>query len=263
MMLAAAALSSAPAAAQDLADAKIVFVGTVEQVGAATFTDVPVSNRTVIVKVEAVMMKPRAMSLFKEGDRITLQLREGALARVGERARFFAANWIAGAEGKLALREIGREPVDTEPTPPGPVTAQQRREVADRQLAARMQRAQAVVVGRVTAVRSAPAPERAAATPPRITEHDPQWKDASIRVSSAIKGASPNQTIVVRFPASNDVVWKDAPKFRVGQSGTFILDKPSTRDPDSGGNVYTAASKDQVLPATEGARLQQLLRNPR
>lgn len=75
-----------------------------------------------------------------------------------------------------------------------------------------------ICMGRVTAVR--PGPHRGP-----ITEHDPDWQEAIIRVESWIKGVQANQDIVVRFPGSLDVAWYEAPKLKVGQEGTFFLRK--------------------------------------
>jgi hypothetical protein len=257
------ALALSAAQAQSLADAKIVFVGVVESTNSTTFADVAASSRTTVVRVESIVTKPRELSLFRAGDRVTLELREGAAAPPGTRARFYAVSWMAGGEGQLALREVGREPVAAAETATLS-NATAARALADRQLLDRTNRAAVVVVGRVVAVRSAPALEAAATDrTTRVSEHDPKWKDASILVTSAIKGAAANQTVVVRFPSSDDVAWRDAPKFVVGQSGTFVFDQALEAGAFESGSVLMAVSKDQVLPARDGQRLRRLLAPPR
>ena len=250
-----------PASGQNLTDAKVVFVGTIQSTNSATFAEVPKSARTAIVRVDAVITKPKELSLLRAGQNVTVELREGAEAQAGTRARFFTVSWISGGDGELALRELGREPVGTqELTPAGPAAA---RAVADRQLLARATRASVVVVGRVLSVSNLPAAASALTDgSPAFREHDPQWKQASIRVTSAVKGATANQTMTVRFPSSNDVAWKDAPKFRVGQTGTFVFDAPQDAA-FTAGSVLTVQSKDQVLPADAGQRMRQLLLNAR
>src|SRR2546428_10209286 len=102
--------------------------------------------------------------------------------------------------------------------------------VNDADLKAHIQRAAMVVAGRVEQVR--PAELAAAPTRPRrITEHDPDWQEAIIQVEDGIKGAQAGERVAVRFPGSPDVAWVGAPKFAVGQEGTFLLHKDSTTGP--------------------------------
>jgi hypothetical protein len=89
--------------------------------------------------------------------------------------------------------------------------------------------ADVIVTGRVTAVRPvAPKPTasrrgtRAIAGLP-ITEHDPQWREATVSVTAVHKGRRVARSIRVRFPASTDVAWATTPKLRVGQRGVLLL----------------------------------------
>jgi hypothetical protein len=87
--------------------------------------------------------------------------------------------------------------------------------------------ADAVVVGTVTGV-NLPAhvvQQLATPQPPTrgpISEHDPDWREATIQVASVEKGNVPAQQTVL-FPASRDVAWYAAPKFHAGQKGIFVL----------------------------------------
>ena len=91
------------------------------------------------------------------------------------------------------------------------------------------------------------------------------WREAVIKVESALKGAQDGDTIIVRFSASEDVAWFRAPKLQVGQTSTFILPKDTVSGAPrallSGAEVeaYTALKAENVLPATEAARLRQLM----
>ena len=96
----------------------------------------------------------------------------------------------------------------------------------------------------------------------RISEHDPDIAEAMITVVDAIKGAQPGRELVVRFPASNDVMWYNYPKFQPGETGVFIL------QPDSlprGANAlvqgaevptFTIPRQSDVLPASEADRVR-------
>jgi hypothetical protein len=75
------------------------------------------------------------------------------------------------------------------------------------------------------ATRSARA--RGAPTPVgRISEHEPDWRVADIKVDEVHKGTLQGDTVSVRFPDSPDVLWHDAPKFHPGQEGFFMLHRP-------------------------------------
>jgi hypothetical protein len=54
------------------------------------------------------------------------------------------------------------------------------------------------------------------------SEHSPKWMEAVIR-GKVLKGnANENRAIVV-FPSTGDRMWAEAPKFTVGQTGTWML----------------------------------------
>jgi hypothetical protein len=49
--------------------------------------------------------------------------------------------------------------------------------------------------------------------------------EAIIQVDEVLKGTHEKKQVVVRFPASSDVMWHGAPKFHAGQEGYFMLHK--------------------------------------
>ena len=124
-----------------------------------------------------------------------------------------------------------------------------------------------VVAGRVEQVRPAEL-AAAPARPKRISEHDPDWQEAIIQVEDGIKGAQAGERVVVRFPGSPDVAWVGAPKFAVGQEGTFLLHKDSTTGSPlsmiAGRSVpaYTALHKVDVLSKQDATRVRSLIRKP-
>src|SRR5256714_4561667 len=205
---------------------EIIFTGTVPQVGAVAVPEVPASPRTVVVRVDQVLEKPAAVALVT-GDSVTVQtVRPGSL-KAGTQATFYTTGWIFGRG--VAVREVGHEPGRS----PVVASVQQeavaraRLEVNDSELKAHIHTAAMVVAGRVDQVRPAEL-AAAPARPKRITEHDPNWQEAIIQVEDGIKGAHPGEQVVVRFPGSPDVAWVGAPKFAVGQEGTFLLHQDST-----------------------------------
>jgi len=246
----------------------LVFIATVTEVGKASFAGVPESARTIIVRVDSVIEKPSAVPVAP-GDRVTVRVNDPSRFRKGTRATFYAQGWILGAG--LAVREVGHEPIPKPKTAAAATTEtgrdvkKIRRQTSDAQLKAQIRAADMVVAGRVVSVQ--PHTMQAAGAPARrITEHDPDWQEAVIQVDSAIKGTTTNNRALVRFPASRDVQWLNAPKFAMGQEGVFILrlDRVSgaPRALLSGSEVpaYTALRPADVLPSTEVQRIRGLAR---
>lgn len=245
----------------------IVFIGTVLKTGAVSFHDVPVTGNTVIVTIDSVLEKPRAVSLDK-GDRVTVVTKDPSQFRAGVHATFYTVGWIFG-DG-VAVREIGHD-VPADPADPPSASQKQeeqmqaRKQISDADLRDRIRQADLVIAGQVRKVEAAStagSPTLGSTAP--ITEHDPEWKQAVIHVESSIKGAPPNQNVVVRFPGSIDVAWYDAPKLKEGQQGVFFLqtDKISGAPKAmlAGHQVpaYTVLSPSDVLSKDEMQRVRAL-----
>src|SRR5216684_4195560 len=82
----------------------IVFVGTVSQVAATSFTGVPKSAQTIVVRVDSVLKKPQAVSL-KKGDNVTVEVKDPSAFRDGMQATFYTEGWIFGSG--VAVKELG------------------------------------------------------------------------------------------------------------------------------------------------------------
>ena len=249
-----------------LKKSSIVFIGTVSTVGQVSFSGVPKSNRTLVVRVDAVVDKPAAIAL-KAGDSVTIEVKDAAPFREGVQATFYAEGWILG-EG-LAVREVGHEVSRArlgaaEMSRKQAEFAQIRKKRVDAALSARIRTADVVVFGRVLRVRKRTMPAMAVQPSLPITEHDPNWQEAVIKVESGIKGAQADQEIIVRFPGTLDVAWADFPKFKEGQQRAFIL----RRDRLSGipkamlagveVDAYVVSGPEDVLPKEELDRVKRL-----
>jgi hypothetical protein len=228
--------------------ARFIFQGTVIQTKAVTMPNVPVSSRTVVVRVDQVSKAPPALAQ-SVGREITVELAKGQKVKVGQRATFYTNGWVYG-DG-LAVRAVGLGPVRpavaAAAASPGSA-AEPARALADSDLRDRVARADLVVAGRVSGIRL-PEPETqaralaaaaGAATPDHgpISEHDPLWREAVIEVEDVIKGSHGPRTLVVRFPSSTDVRWHKAPKFLPGQEGVWLLNK---REISAPGGLAVAA----------------------
>lgn len=270
----------AEATVDDLVNnATIIFRGTVEKVKAATLAEVEPTAETLVVKVDDVLHGPQDFRDYS-GQAVTVQLSGAPVPAVGQKATFYANAWLSG-DG-LAVQGVARIAAGAALAgAAGPTAAIQRK--AEQPLRDRLAAAQVVVVGKVTAVRPVPAPAVAAAAAaltggasPRVSEHDPDWHEAVVQVASVEKGqlaaaAAAANTVTVVFPASKDVLWYQAPKFQMGQEGTFLLHKTPTNRAVAA--MVTARSADQpatysapepadVQPADQAARVRSLLGAP-
>src|SRR6266404_832958 len=81
----------------------IIFAGTVSQLGATSFADVPKSAQTIVVRVESVLKKPAAVSL-KRGDNVTVEVKDPGAFRPGMEATFYTDGWIFGSG--VAVKEL-------------------------------------------------------------------------------------------------------------------------------------------------------------
>ncbi len=251
--------------AEALKKSDIVFIGTVGQVGAASFAAVPVSPRTVVVRVDAVIEKPKAVVL-KQGDQVTVEVQDPSQFKVGVQATFYTDGWIYG-QG-IAVREVGHELAQSAMTEAAVKenrnrVMQMRKELSDADLRARIEAADMVVVGKVAEVHSWT--KAGTAGPRGVSEHNPDWQEAVIQVESSLKGAQAQQSLVIRFPGSMDISWYGVPKFKQGQDGTFLLKKdrvsgaPMAMLAGAAVQAYTALNSGDVLSKDEAERVRSLV----
>lgn len=271
--LLAPALAASPQAQANQASlakqSSIIFSGTVSQLAAASFSGVPESPQTVVVRVDSVLKKPSAVSL-KKGDNVTVELKDPSAFQQGTQATFYTEGWIFGAG--VAVKELGHDlnvaraataeaaAVDTAP-------AHSPKQMSDQDLQSRIASSELVVIGHITDVHRWMIPKSAASRYP-VSEHSADWHEAVLQVDSVLKGAKPKRgKMVVRFPLSRDVAWVDSPKFQKQQQGIFFLKRDQVSgDPTSsiGGykvEVYTCLKSGDWLPLSDEARVRSLLGN--
>ena len=256
-----------PAGAQTpemVKQATMIFVGTIVRLNAVSFPGVPASAKTAVVKVLRVIEKPPAVALAT-GQEVTVELKDPARFKEGTQATFYTQGWILGKG--VAVREVGHEIYSGKAVPAADQTdkkvSQQRQAQKDSELQARLKNADMVVLGHVQSVRQA-----AAATEGKkfITEHDPNWQEATIKVESGMKGAKTGDEIVVRFPGSQDVSFHKVPRFAVNQSGLFILKRdavtglPRLTVGAEQVDAYVAWSQLDCLTRSDSTRVSRLIR---
>src|SRR6267378_2611853 len=247
----------------------IIFSGTVSQLGAVSFSGVPPSPQTIVVHVDSVLKKPPAVSL-KKGDNVTVELKDPSAFQQGAQATFYTEGWIFGSG--VAVKELGHEFNSGGGTAASGAGAaesalvQAQKQISDQDLQNRLNSADFVVIGRVTEVRRWNVPK--SATPHRVSEHDPDWHEAVIKVQSVLKGGQvKGNKVVVRFPGRNDVAWVHSPKFEKNQQGIFCLNRdqasgvPTEKVGGRQVNVYTCLGHGDSLPMSDAPRVRSLLKN--
>jgi hypothetical protein len=209
--------------------ATFVFKGTIKKLKSATMKDVPLSERTAIVTVDQIIEAPTDLAGYG-GQDITVQLSGRQKVRVGQQMLFHATGWMFG-DG-VAVRSLRQEPVENGHATPADAGDDVVERRGQKQQRSNFEDADLVVAGKVVAVRlprdSTSGGKRAARPAGPITEHDPEWREAIIQVDEVLKGTHQKKQVVVRFPASSDVMWHEAPKFEAGQQGYFTLHKPES-----------------------------------
>ena len=247
----------------------IIFAGTVTQLAATSFPDVPKSEQTIVVRVDSVLKKPPAVSL-KKGDNVTVEVKDTSAFQPGMELTFYTDGWMFGSG--VAVKELSHTLRPSSGKPAQNVQAEEKalgqieRQISDEELKQRLASADFVVIGRVTDVRKWTVPE-VASVPHRVTEHDPDWHDAVIKIESVLKGPKPKKKkFVVRFPQCNDVAWAHAPKFEKHEEGIFFLKKdevsgvPVALLDGTEVNAYTCLRPGDWLPKSEEARVRSLLK---
>ena len=203
-------------------EADVVFRGTVRDVAASAMEEVPATDLTAVVTVDEVVHAPTSLRAL-EGTDITVVLADAEGLRPRGQYLFFVTAWLFGTG--IAVREVGRVEADE---PEGGARAAARVEetasnAAQRELRRHVEEADLVVAGRVTLVRPSQSAAAAAEERRPITEHDPNWQEAVVEVQSVVSGQLRAPQITVLFPASMDVMWRDAPKHRPGERGVWLL----------------------------------------
>jgi hypothetical protein len=228
-----------------------VFKGTVKKLKSATMKTVAVDSKTVVVTVDQLIEAPPDLAAYA-GQEITVQLSGAIKPKVGQVLIF---NTVSGQYGEsVEVRSLSEEPVKASHSAMLAAVGDPVERRRDRDRRRHYDDADLVVSGKVLAVTLPPSEKAAtkgasksalAAAPARrkpVSEHDPKWRDAVVEVDDVHKGKHKKKKIIVRFPASTDVMWYTAPKFHPGQEGHFMLQKAKVEKPAKGGKAAKKAA---------------------
>jgi hypothetical protein len=209
---------------------RFIFKGTVEKLSAVTVSGAPVSDRTIIVKIDEIIQAPQILGDLT-GKEVTVQLAEPGALKERQQAVFFTNPWLYGES--IAVQEVGRQEISRRAG--AAESGRLRRKVSefieqepDDRLRQHLAEVDAVVVG--TVYNNKPL-ARTRSLP--VTEHDPEWWEATISVESVEKGDIGGNSVTVVFANSMDVMWFQAPKLRLGQEGIWLLHLRQRATPDS------------------------------
>jgi hypothetical protein len=255
-----------PASPSQTSESKptFVFKGTIKKLKGATMDNVPIDDRTAIVTVDQIIEAPADLAGYN-GQDITVQLSGRQKVKKGTELIFHTVSWMYGES--IAVRSLGEEPIKPSHAALLSAAIDPSARRAQREQQEHFEKADLIVSGKVVAVRlpsdtkpptkavAGLAPESTTGRP--ISEHDPKWREAVIQVDDVHKGSHKKKQVVVRFPASTDVMWYSAPKFRPGQQGYFALHKAEAEKPKRKAGkkrpVGRGLAKEAVEPKGETA----------
>jgi len=240
------------------AEAAFVFVGKVIKPRAATMESLAGEN-TAVVEIERVISAP-AMFASLAGHRITARFEKASSIKVGSTRIFFANGWVFG-------QSIAVDVVETLAEMPTARAVMQVRDgheaMNERVLKERLDSATLGVAGRVAKI------AKCDKGTTHISEHDPNWREATIEVDEVVKGNKEVKQVTVLFPSSDDVRWHRVAKYAPGQQGVWLL-QPG-RQQDAKGippkqmaavppepDVLTALHPYDYLPLDELVRVKAL-----
>jgi hypothetical protein len=241
--------------------AGFVFEGQVVQVGESAARSFAATPESTVVRVTRILKSTPSLARYT-GQQVTVQLEQAGSLKQGEQAIFFTHGLHFG-DG-LVVSELGNVPTGDSSMQDQINSAAQA--ASDTELTQRL--AQAVLV--VSGVASAPRPidpataARAAAVAPGgrrpVSEHDPDWWQADIKVDSVEKGENPGETTTVLFPHSMDIAWYRSPKVKEGDNGVWLMHDRDTHGRPVPGHAVVHPLDFQPVSAMN--RVRSLMRGP-
>ena len=200
--------------AKFLPQSEFVFVGTVRQIKTSTINTQDVS-KLAVVRVDKILRATHPYQA-QEGKLVTIQLLDPQYAKLGQQSIYFTRSWHFG--DSLGVIEIGHIDNPTQDTIKQTTMENTRMQTqqAEQELTALLSSAELVVSGRVVTIRKSK-------IPPGLSEHNPDWHEADIRIEKILKGGFDKDTVTILFPKSNDVIWYKAPKYQPGMEGVWLL----------------------------------------
>ena len=217
-------------------EATLIFRGTVTKLQSVTMPEIPISDKTIVVRVEAVIDRDQAQSKSEPiygfvGREVTVRIKDPQQFAVGRRIIFYAKGWLLG-DG-IAVQEVGHRRLPMTGSVSNSVLQNIERasRTAENELTMeRIRQADLVILGKVIStepVEVEPTPAESSPKSRVIDEHDPQLRRALVEVLGVDfdrQSLNP-KNVRILFPASKDILWITTPRFERGDVGLFILKK--------------------------------------
>ncbi|HXU84015.1 MAG TPA: hypothetical protein VN914_21620 [Polyangia bacterium] len=213
------------------------------------------------VRVDEILEAP---SILAQYNGRTIQVVAPISLKAGRTAVFRASGYEFG-ETLTAHVDSVEEPADALVSAGGP-RRDARAAAAARRMRERMQGAELVVAGMVESVqlpeevltaRALTASSGSSRADGPLSEHDPQWRHAVVRIDRLHKGNHRDKKVVVTFAASDDVRWFKAPKLQPGQRQVIALHRTDEAAPATKRGATMAAGRPRYA-ALDRADVQPL-----
>ena len=259
------------ASADDNKQAAFIVTGKVIKTNAATMQEIA-TQETLILQIETIIKAP-SMFAALVSQQITVRFPKMPDVKEGATMTIYANGWIFGET--IAVDAVDYSTVSDKREVISKATAEMAT-VEDTSLKERLDSAESAVVGKVTKIEKKEDPPKrvslAADTTEttHISEHDPNWHEATIRVDETLKGTSDAKEVKVAFPKSDDVRWVGIPKFHQGQEGVWLLQKGKAQNtrglspriiaaiPEDE-NILTTLHANDFLPLSELGKIKSLI----
>lgn len=201
----------------------IIVLGKVIKTNASEEPMVAPSAQTAIISVQK-MYAGSDITGDQAGRTITVILSSAGRVKAGDEAIFFGNPRFLGKSLTIA----DEAEVPSRPSGASPKAAMERgmQTRKDKPVLDRLAAANLVFRGSVEKVELIPVEAseekgaRAAALP---SEHDPEWRAATVRITTPLRGGEAGQVVTVVFPASQDITWFNVPKLKPGQDAVFLV----------------------------------------
>lgn len=228
-----------------------VFSGTVESVGSLTSVDAGATVETVMVKLDTSVTK--GTFTMPAGTVVRVHLEGDALLKQGDRLQF-RTDALSYGELITLHGEVG--PAPSRKTNGGLQTLQSGADSSgvgalQPTLQKKVDNADLVVLGKVKRVRSLASERKSALSAlgqRAVSEHDKNWKEAEIEVTSVAKGDAGIKMVTVVFPGTMDSLWSDYQKLDVKDPvRVYFLHKDQIPDPQVRGALLMTVVPPESL----------------
>lgn len=251
------ALSAQPDLTQLVLSAPLIFRGTIVGAESPTLPLPPPKGRVFRIRVEETLRGATTIGDFA-GQEIVV----GRITNSDRKTGLFFVRPIAYGK-TLAAEEIGEIDAPADMKAFAAQIAKIEQQDAENKLIARLRSAEAVIVGRVVAIK----PLRESRGGP--SEHDPDWAVAQVLVLRTLKGqpkvrqCSQGRCVEVAFAQSDDIRWFRSPKLMVGGDDILLLrpaDPKLLRRGETPQVPYVLIDPEDRRPVAEERRLRDLIR---